>query len=104
MEIFILMSATAEAVINRHFRRRRVVSSLSGPVTLTVKLPPVLVADPSKPFTDMASLIAYARKNPEKYYAHRGAGTPQHLCRCVVEELGGYTAAAYSCSLEWHKR
>lgn len=88
----ILMSATAEVVINQHFMSKMLYQPERDlkPVTLTVKLPFVLVAEPSKPFSDMASLIAYARKNPGKVsYASSGAGTPQHLAGVLLEELAG---------------
>lgn len=88
----ILMSATAEVVINQHFMTKMLYQPERDlqPVTLTVKLPFVLVAEPSKPYPDMASLIAYARKNPGKVsYASSGAGTPQHLAGVLLEELAG---------------
>ncbi|MGY2491056.1 Bug family tripartite tricarboxylate transporter substrate binding protein [Cupriavidus sp. CP313] len=88
----ILMSATAEVAINQHFMSKMLYQPERDlkPVTLLVKLPFALVTSPSKPFTDMASLISYARKNPGKVtYASSGSGTPQHLAGVLLEKLAG---------------
>lgn len=88
----ILMSATAEVVINQHFMTRMAYDPDRDlkPVTLLVKLPFVLVARPDKPFSDMAGLIAHAKKNPGTVsYASSGPGTPQHLAGVLLEQLAG---------------
>ena len=78
----ILMSATAEVVINQHFMQKMPYNPDTDlkPVTLLVKLPFVLVTNPSKPYSNATELIAYAKKNPDTItYASSGPGTPQHL-------------------------
>lgn len=88
----ILMSATAEVVINQHFMQKMQYDPDRDlkPVTLLVTLPFALVTAPSKPYKDMAGLIAYARQHPGTVsYASSGAGTPQHLAGVLVEQLAG---------------
>lgn len=88
----ILMSATAEVVINQHFMRNMAYQAERDlkPVTLVVKLPFVLVAAPGKPFSDMAGLIAHAKKHPGQVsYGSSGPGTPQHLAGVLLEQLAG---------------
>ena len=85
----ILMSATAEVVINQHFMQKMPYNPDTDlkPVTLLVKLPFVLVTNPVKPYNNAAELIAYARKNPGTVnYASSGPGTPQHLAAVMLEE------------------
>jgi len=85
----ILMSATAEVVINQHFMQRMSYNPDTDlkPVTLLVKLPFVLVTNPSKPYNNATELIAYAKKNPNTVnYASSGPGTPQHLAAVMLEE------------------
>ena len=86
----ILMSATAEVVINQHFMKKMAYDPEKDlrPVTLLVKLPFALVTNPSKPYNDMASFLSYVRQNPGKVsYASSGSGTPQHLAGVLVEQL-----------------
>jgi tripartite-type tricarboxylate transporter receptor subunit TctC len=88
----ILMSATAEVVINQHFMQKMTYNPDIDlkPVTLLVKLPFVLVTNPSKPYSNAAELIAYAKKNPNTVtYASSGPGTPQHLAAVMLEEQAG---------------
>lgn len=88
----ILMSATAEVVINQHFMQKMSYNPDIDlkPVTLLVKLPFVLVTNPSKPYSTAAELIAYAKKNPNIVtYASSGPGTPQHLAAVMLEEQAG---------------
>ena len=85
----ILMSATAEVVINQHFMQKMPYNPDTDlkPVTLLVKLPFVLVTNPSKPYSNATELIAYAKKNPDTItYASSGPGTPQHLAAVMLEE------------------
>jgi tripartite-type tricarboxylate transporter receptor subunit TctC len=85
----ILMSATAEVVINQHFMQKMSYNPDVDlkPVTLLVKLPFVLVANPSKPYSTAAELIAYAKRNPNTItYASSGPGTAQHLSAVMLEE------------------
>lgn len=86
----ILVSATAEVVINQHFMKKMAYDPEKDlrPVTLLVKLPFALVTNPSKPYNDMASFLSYVRQNPGKVsYASSGPGTPQHLAGVLVEQL-----------------
>lgn len=88
----ILMSATAEVVINQHFMQKMSYNPDIDlkPVTLLVKLPFVLVTNPSKPYSTAAELITYAKKNPNTVtYASSGPGTPQHLAAVMLEEQAG---------------
>lgn len=88
----ILMSATAEVVINQHFMQKMSYNPDVDlkPVTLLVKLPFVLVTNPSKPYSSAAELIAFAKKNPNVVtYASSGPGTAQHLAAVMLEEQAG---------------
>jgi tripartite-type tricarboxylate transporter receptor subunit TctC len=88
----ILMSATAEVVINQHFMQKMSYNPDVDlkPVTLLVKLPFVLVTNPSKPYSTAAELITFAKKNPNTVtYASSGAGTAQHLAAVMLEEQAG---------------
>lgn len=88
----VLMSATAEVVINQHFMKRMAYSPERDlrPVTLVVTLPFALVTAPGKPYKDLAGLIAHARQHPGTVsYASSGAGTPQHLAGVLLEQLAG---------------
>lgn len=52
--------------------------------------PPVLVANPTKPFKTVAELVAYAKKNPEKVnMASAGAGTTTHLSGELFQQVTG---------------
>ena len=85
----ILMSATAEVVINQHFMQKMSYNPDIDlkPVTLLVKLPFVLVTNPSKPYNNASELIAYAKSKPDTItYASSGPGTPQHLAAVMLEE------------------
>lgn len=88
----IMMSATAEVVINQFMMERMQYNPETDlvPVTLAVRLPFVLVTHPSNPYSNVAELVAYAKKNPGKVtYASSGAGTPQHLAAVLLEQLSG---------------
>jgi tripartite-type tricarboxylate transporter receptor subunit TctC len=53
-------------------------------------LPNILVAHPSVPATDLASLIAYVKANPGKLsYASTGSGTSQHLAMEMLKTAAG---------------
>jgi tripartite-type tricarboxylate transporter receptor subunit TctC len=88
----IMMSATAEVVINQFIMPKMTYNPETDlkPVTLAVLLPFVLVTHPSRPYSNAAELIAYARNNPGKVtYASSGQGTPQHLAAALLEQLSG---------------
>lgn len=88
----IMMSATAEVVINQFIMNKMSYNPETDlvPVTLAVRLPFVLVTHPSKPYSNMAELVTYAKKNPGKVsYASSGNGTPQHLAGALLEQIAG---------------
>ena len=88
----IMISATAEVVINQFIMPSMPYNPETDlvPVTLAVRLPFVLVANPSRPYSTAAELVAYAKKNPDKVpYASSGAGMPQHLAGVLIEQLSG---------------
>lgn len=88
----IMMSATAEVVINQFIMDKMQYDPETDlvPVTLAVRLPFILVTHPSNPYSSIAELVAYARKNPNKVtYASSGPGTPQHLAAVLLEQLSG---------------
>ena len=59
-------------------------------MTLAVRLPFALVANPKQPYATAAELVAFARQNPDKVtYASSGQGTPQHLAAVLFEQLAG---------------
>jgi tripartite-type tricarboxylate transporter receptor subunit TctC len=83
------MSATAEVVINQHVMQKMSYNPDTDlkPVTLLVKLPFVLVTNPSKPYNNTSELIAYAKSKPDTItYASSGPGTPQHLAAVMLED------------------
>ncbi|HUG58163.1 MAG TPA: tripartite tricarboxylate transporter substrate binding protein [Candidimonas sp.] len=88
----IMMSATAEVVINQFIMPKMQYNPETDlkPVTLAVRLPFILLAHTGQPFSTTEELIAYARKNPDTVtYASSGSGTPQHLAAVLLEQLGG---------------
>jgi tripartite-type tricarboxylate transporter receptor subunit TctC len=88
----IMMSATAEVVINQFIMTKMNYNPETDlvPVTLAVRLPFVLVTKPTSPFKNTEELISYAKKNPGKVsYASSGNGTPQHLAAVLFEQLAG---------------
>lgn len=88
----IMMSATAEVVINQFIMPKMTYNPETDlkPVTLAVRLPFVLVTHPSRPYANAAELISYAKNNPGKVtYASSGQGTPQHLAAALLEQLSG---------------
>lgn len=88
----IMMSATAEVVINQFIMDKMQYDPETDlvPVTLAVRLPFILVTHPSNPYSSIAELVAYAKKNPNKVtYASSGPGTPQHLAAILLEQLSG---------------
>lgn len=86
----IMVSATAEVVINQHIMKSMSYDPEKDlqPVTLAVRLPFLLVANPEQPFKTVAELVSYAKKNPGKVtYASSGNGTPQHLASLMLENM-----------------
>ncbi|WP_427183245.1 Bug family tripartite tricarboxylate transporter substrate binding protein [Bordetella bronchialis] len=87
----IMMSATAEVVINQYIMQQMPYDPEKDlvPVTLAVRLPFVLVTQPNAPYSNVAELLAYAKKHPGGLtYASSGNGTPQHLAAVLLEQLG----------------
>ena len=87
-----MMSATAEVVINQFIMVNMQYDPDKDlrPVTLAVRLPFVLLANPKQPYATAAELVAFARRNPDKVtYASSGQGTPQHLAAVLFEQLAG---------------
>jgi tripartite-type tricarboxylate transporter receptor subunit TctC len=59
-----------------------------SPITLAVRVPNVLVANPSLPINNMQELVAYAKAHPGKLtYATSGVGNPQHLNGELLQSL-----------------
>ncbi len=88
----IMLSATAEVVISQHIMDKMPYDPEKDlkPVTLAVKLPFLLVANPSKPYKTVEELVAYAKANPDSItYASSGSGTPQHLAAALLEQISG---------------
>jgi tripartite-type tricarboxylate transporter receptor subunit TctC len=88
----IMMSATAEVAVNQFVMPKMTYNPETDlkPVTLAVRLPFLLVTNPSRPYSTAAELVAYAKKNPGSVtYASSGSGTPQHLAAVLLEQLSG---------------
>jgi tripartite-type tricarboxylate transporter receptor subunit TctC len=52
--------------------------------------PPILVANPEKPYKTVAELVDYAKKNPDKVnMASAGAGTTTHLAGELFQQVAG---------------
>jgi tripartite-type tricarboxylate transporter receptor subunit TctC len=88
----IMMSATAEVAVNQFVMQKMTYNPETDlkPVTLAVRLPFLLVTNPSHPYSTAAELVAYAKKNPGSVtYASSGSGTPQHLAAVLLEQLSG---------------
>jgi tripartite-type tricarboxylate transporter receptor subunit TctC len=88
----IMMSATAEVVINQFIMDKMPYNPETDlvPVTLAVRLPFLLMTNPANPYSTVPELIAYARQNPDKVtYASSGPGTPQHLAGLLLQQLSG---------------
>lgn len=88
----IMLSATAEVVISQHIMKEMPYDPETDlkPVTLAVKLPFLLVANPNKPYKTVEELVAYARANPDTVtYGSSGSGTPQHLAAALLEQISG---------------
>jgi tripartite-type tricarboxylate transporter receptor subunit TctC len=59
-------------------------------LTVAVRAPNVLVANPSVPANNMAELIAYLKKNPGKMaFASAGTGTSDHLTAALFWQKSG---------------
>ncbi len=60
------------------------------PIHVAVKVPIVVLGHPGLPFTDIPSLIAYAKANPGRLsYSSSGIGNPQHLAGELFNVMAG---------------
>jgi len=61
-------------------------------LTIAVRAPNVLVANPNVPAKDVAELVAYLKKNPNKVtFASSGAGSSDHLSAALFWQRTGTT-------------
>lgn len=61
-----------------------------APISLVVSLPQLIFSNPSAPFDSLASMVAYARKNPGRLsYATAGSGSPSHLAGEWIKQRTG---------------
>lgn len=77
-----ILAASGGLVTNPHLFKNFPFNPLQDfePVSLVAELPLALVANPSKPFKDIKSLVDNAKANPGKLnYASTGNGTSSHL-------------------------
>ncbi len=77
----ILVAPPGSLVINQHFFPKPGYDpTVLVPVSLLVKLPPVVVASPKRPFATLPELIKFAKANPGKLsYGSPGAGSAPQL-------------------------
>jgi tripartite-type tricarboxylate transporter receptor subunit TctC len=91
----LLMGSAGETAINPFVYKARMQYQPArdlSPISLVVKVPNILVANPALPVKDVAELVAYAKKNPGKLtYATSGVGNPQHLNGELLQSLAGIT-------------
>lgn len=60
------------------------------PISLVVRYGLILAVDPSLPFTDLKSMLEYARKNPGKLtYGSSGIGSISHLAGQQIASMAG---------------
>jgi tripartite-type tricarboxylate transporter receptor subunit TctC len=61
-----------------------------APLTVAVRMPLVIVANPARPYRTTQELIAYAKANPGKVnYGSAGTGTSQHLGGELFKSMAG---------------
>lgn len=79
----LLMGSAGETAINPFVYKNRMQYAPQTdlmPVSLVVKVPNVVVVNPSLPYKTIDELVAYAKANPGKVrYGTSGVGNPQHL-------------------------
>ncbi|WP_326538829.1 Bug family tripartite tricarboxylate transporter substrate binding protein [Pseudorhodoferax sp.] len=89
----LLLGSAGETAINPFIYKGRMQYQPArhlAPVTLVVRVPNVLVANPQLPVKNVEELVAYAKKNPGKLsYATSGVGNPQHLNGELLNALAG---------------
>jgi len=88
----IMMSAASEVAINQFFMPQLQYDAAKdlAPVTLVLRLPFILAASTTMPYSTVEELVDYARKNPGKVsYASSGVGSAQHLAGALLEQVAG---------------
>lgn len=79
----LLMGSAGETAINPYVFKSRmqyVPQTDLLPISLVVKVPNVLVVNPTLPYKTIDELVAFAKANPGKVrYGTSGVGNPQHL-------------------------
>ncbi|WP_051248818.1 tripartite tricarboxylate transporter substrate binding protein [Acidovorax sp. JHL-9] len=89
----LLLGTAGETAINPHVYKERMAYKPErdlAPVSLVVRVPNVLVAQPGLPVKSVEELVAYAKKNPGKLsYGTSGVGNPQHLNGELLGLLAG---------------
>ena len=89
----LLLGTAGETAINPHVYKERMSYKPErdlAPISLVVRVPNVLVAQPGLPVKNVEELVAYAKKNPGKLsYASSGVGNPQHLNGELLGLLAG---------------
>lgn len=89
----LLLGSAGETAINPFIYKARMQYQPAkdlAPVSLVVRVPNVLVANPKLPVKNVEELVAYAKKNPGKLtYATSGVGNPQHLNGELLSTLAG---------------
>ncbi|WP_237380511.1 tripartite tricarboxylate transporter substrate binding protein [Cupriavidus sp. SW-Y-13] len=89
----LLMGSAGETAINPYvFKNRMQYAPQTDllPISLVVKVPNVVVVNPSLPYKTVDELVAYAKANPGKVrYGTSGVGNPQHLSGELMARQAG---------------
>ncbi|MGH8432401.1 MAG: Bug family tripartite tricarboxylate transporter substrate binding protein, partial [Solimonas sp.] len=89
----LLMGSAGETAINPSVYKSRMQYAPQTDllaISLIVKVPNVVVVNPSLPYKTIDELIAYARANPGKVrYGTSGVGNPQHLSGELMARQAG---------------
>jgi tripartite-type tricarboxylate transporter receptor subunit TctC len=88
----LLFSDTASFVINQHLYAKMPYRPLTdlAPITLVVRLAPVLAVSNAVPAANLRELIAYAKANPGKLsYASFGSGSYPHVITEQLKRMAG---------------
>ena len=87
-----LFSDSAAFVINQHLYSKMTYKPLTdlAPITVVVRLAPVLALSNAVPATNLRELIAYAKANPGKLtYASFGSGSYPHVITEQLKRMAG---------------
>lgn len=89
----LLMASAGEVAINPHIYQGRMQYAPEkdlAAVAPVVRVPNVIVVNPSLPIRNVAELVAYAKANAGKVtYASSGVGNPQHLAGELFRRVAG---------------